>query len=135
MSVDFNNINSVIEALDKVLKLKPIGGNSSIPAPIIILGVPRRSGISPTKVASKIIARQSEAGIPVGALPSGAINPNEIMIRIMVEEIVKSLQEDAIIEVGIPAGTTLTASGASPAGPVSVVGSTISITKGYGVIK
>jgi len=135
MSVDFNNINSVIEALDKVLKLKPIGGNSSIPAPIIILGVPRRSGISPTKVASKIITRQSEAGIPVGALPSGAINPNEIMIRIMVEEIVKSLQEDAIIEVGIPAGTTLTASGASPAGPVSVVGSTISITKGYGVIK
>jgi len=71
----------------------------------------------------------------VGALPSGNINPDEIMERIRIEEIVKALQQDAKISVAIPPGITLTAAGVSPTGPVSVFGSTITFTKGYGVIQ
>jgi hypothetical protein len=57
------------------------------------------------------------------------------MERIRVEEIVRAFQEDAIISVAIPPGITLSAAGISPTGPVSVFGSTIMYSKGYGVIQ
>jgi hypothetical protein len=57
------------------------------------------------------------------------------MERIRIEEIIKALQQEAIISVAIPPGTTLTAAGISPTGPVTVFGSTITFTKGYGVIQ
>ena len=125
MAIDFGNIESIIGGFDKILKLSSIGGTLPIPTPLILVGVPKRSGLSPTKIASKIIARKSEAGLPVGALPSGGNSPDEIMERIRVEEIIKALQQDAIITVAIPPGITVTAAGISPTGPVSVFGSTI----------
>jgi len=135
MADDYSNIDFVIKGFDKVLSLSSIGSPPPIPTPLILVGAPKRSGLSPTKIASRIIARKSEAGLPVGVLPSGGVNPDEIMERIRVEEIIKAFQEDAIISVAVPPGITLTASGVSPAGPVTVFGSTITITKGYGVIQ
>lgn len=135
MAIDFSNIDAIIGGFTKILNLSSIGGPPPVPTPLILVGVPLRSGLSPTKIASNIIARKSEAGLPVGALPSGNISPDEIMERIRIEEIVKALQEDAIISVAIPPGITLTAAGISPTGPVSVFGSTITFSKGYGVIQ
>ena len=135
MAVDYGSLESMIGGFDKVLAISTLVGTLPIPTPTIVVGVPRRSGLSAIKIAANIISRKSEAGLPVGALPSGAGNPEEIMWRIVVEEIIKAFQEDAIITVGIPPGTTLTAAGASAAGPVSVFGSTITFTKGYGVIQ
>lgn len=135
MAIDFNNIDSIITGFDKVLKLSSVGGPPPVPAPLILVGVPRRSGLSPTKIASKIISRKAEAGLPVGALPSGSANPDEIMERIRIEEIVKAIQQDASLTVAIPPGLTITAAGISPAGPVSVVGSSIAPFKGFGVIQ
>lgn len=135
MAVDFSSFTSILGGIKKILKLQNSGSPSTIPSPIILIGVPKRSGLSPTKIASAIIQRKPEAGLPVGNLPSGAVSPEELMWRIAIEEIIKGFQEDAIITVAIPPGTTLTAAGASAAGPVSVVGSTITITTGYGVIQ
>lgn len=135
MGINFGNINSIIGGFDKILKLSSIGGPPSVPTPLIMIGVPRRSGLSPTKIASNIIARKSEAGVPVGALPSGAVASDEIMERIRIEEIIKALQQDAVISVAIPPGITITAAGISAAGPVTVAGSTILITKAYGIIQ
>lgn len=135
MAIDFGNITSVIGGFDKILRLSSIGTTPSIPTPLILVGIPRRSGLSPTKIASKIIARKSEAGLPVGVLPSGGVAPDEIMERIRIEEIVRALQEEAIVTVAIPPGVTVTAAGISPTGPVSVFGSTIYFAKGYGVIQ
>ena len=135
MATDYSNIATIIAGFGTVLALGSIGGPPPVPTPLILVGVPRRAGLSPTKIASNIISRKSEAGLPVGALPSGAVNPDEIMERIRIEEIVKALQQDAKISVAIPPGITLTAAGVSPAGPVSVFGSTITFTKGYGVIQ
>lgn len=131
--MDYSNIDAVIAGFDKVLNLSSIGGPPPIPTPLILVGVPLRSGLSATKIASRIIARKSEAGLPVGTLPSGEISPDEIMERIRIEEIIKAIQTEMIISVGIPAGITLTAAGISPTGPVSVFGSTIMFSKGYGV--
>jgi len=135
MAIDFNSIDAIIGGFNKILNLSSIGGPPPVPTPLMLVGVPMRSGLSPTKIASKIIARKSEAGLPVGALPSGAISPDEMMERIRIEEIVKALQEDALISVAIPPGITLTAAGISPTGPVSVFGSTIIFSKGYGVMQ
>ena len=133
MAIDFSNIDAIIGGFTKVLNLSSIGGPPPVPTPLMLIGVPLRAGLSPTKIASRIIARKSEAGLPVGALPSGAINPDEIMERIRIEEIVKAIQQNMIISVAVPPGITLTAAGVSAAGPVSVFGSTITFSKGYGV--
>lgn len=135
MAIDFSSIDAIIGGFTKILNLSSIGGPPPVPTPLILVGVPLRAGLSPTKIASNIIARKSEAGLPVGALPSGQVSPDEIMERIRIEEIVKALQQDAIISVVIPPGITLTAAGISPTGPVSVFGSTITLSKGYGVIQ
>ncbi len=133
MAIDFTSIDSIISGFGKVLGLSSIGSPPPIPTPLILVGVPQRSGLSPTKIAAKIIARKGEAGLPVGVLPSGGVSPDEIMERIRIEEIIKALQEDMIISVGIPPGITLSAAGIAPSGPVTVVGSTVSYTKGFGV--
>jgi len=135
MAINYSNIGAIIAGFDKILKLSSVGGPPPIPTPLILVGVPRRSGLSPTKIASRIIARKSEAGLPVGVLPSGSIAPDEIMERIRAEEYIKALQQDAIISVAIPAGISLSAAGISPTGPVSVFGSTIMFSKGYGIIQ
>ena len=133
--MDFNNIDAIIGGFNKILKLDTVGSPTPIPVPLILIGAPKRIGLSPTKIASRIIARKSEAGLPVGALPSGENSPDEIMERIRIEEIIKAIQEEALISVAIPPGITLTATGISPTGPVSVFGTTITYTKGYGVIQ
>jgi hypothetical protein len=135
MPINFNSIESIIGGFDKILRLTSIGGPPPVPTPLILVGVPQRPGLSPTKIASRIIARKSEAGLPVGALPSGGASPDEIMERIRIEEIVKAFQQDALISVAIPPGITLSAAGISPTGPVTVFGATIMFSKGYGIIQ
>ena len=90
MAVDFNSVESIIGGFGKVLSLSSIGGPPPIPAPLILIGVPLRPGLSAIKIASRIIARKSEAGLPVGALPSGGASPDEIMERIRIEEIINA---------------------------------------------
>jgi hypothetical protein len=126
MAIDFSSIDAIVAGFTKVLNLSSIGGPPPVPSPLILIGVPLRAGLSPTKIASNIIARKSEAG---------QLSSDEIMERIRIEEIVKALQQDAIISVSIPPGITLTAAGISPTGPVTVFGATITLSKGYGVIQ
>jgi hypothetical protein len=135
MAIDYSNISSMLSGFDKIISLSLAGTVPPVPTPLILVGVPRRSGLSPSKIASRIIARKSEAGLPVGVLPSGTISPDEIMERIRIEEIIKALQQEAIITIAVPPGTSLSAAGISPSGPVTVFGSTITFTKGYGVIQ
>ncbi len=135
MAIDYSNIDSIISGFDRILSLSSVGSPPPIPTPMILVGVPKRGGLSAIKIATRIISRKSEAGLPVGPLPNGNTNPDEIMERIRIEEIIRALQEDAIISVAIPPGITVSATGISPAGPVSVFGSSITYTKGYGVIQ
>lgn len=135
MAIDYNNIGSIIGGFNKILNLSSIGGPPPVPTPLILVGVPRRSGLSPTKIASRIIARKTEAGLPVGTLPSGSVNPEEIMWRIAVEEIVKAIQQEASLTIAIPPGLTVQSAGISPAGPVTVVGASILPFRGYGIIQ
>lgn len=135
MAINFSNIDSIIGGFDKILQLSSIGGPPPVPTALILIGAPRRPGLSPTKIATRIIARKSEAGLPVGALPSGGVSPDEIMERIRIEEIIKALQQDALITIGVPLGIPIQAAGIGPSGPVTVVGASILPVKGYGIIQ
>lgn len=133
--MDFTNISSIIDGFNKILKLDSVGKTPTVPPPLILTGAENRPGLSPTKIASRIIARKSEAGIPIGTLPSGEVSPDDIMIRIIVEEIVKAFLEDSKITITTSMGQAITAAGTSTAGPVTVYGSTITLGNGYGVIQ
>lgn len=130
-NMDFNNIDDVVDGIDKTINVKT--PSFKIPTPVIALGSANKSGLSAIKIASRIIARKPEAGIPVGTLPSGEASSDDIMINIIVEEIVKAIQQEMIVDVAIPPGTTVSSAGMSPSGPVTTIGSTITFTKGYGV--
>ena len=135
MAINYTDIESIINGFNRILNIQTVGAPTTVPTPLILIGSQKRSGLSPTKIASRIITRKSEAGVPVGALPSGGVAPDEIMERIRAEEYIKAFQQEAIISVAIPPGITLTAAGASPSGPVTVFGNTITLTKAYGIIQ
>ncbi len=104
--------------------------------PYLILKTSANPCLSTRKIASNIIARQSEAGAPFGPMPSGADNIMEKMELIRVEEIVRALQEDARITVVIPPGILVNGTAMSPVGPLPVIGATITpFHQGYGVIQ
>lgn len=133
--IDFGKFSSLLSGIKKILRIQNTGGGAVVPTPLILVGAQRRPGLSATKIASRIIQRKTEAGLPVGALPSGGVSPDELMERIRIEEIIRAIQEDAKITVAIPPGTTLTAAGANSGGPITVVGSTITLTTGFAVIQ
>ena len=135
MAIDFNSIDSIIGGFDKVLSLGSLGGVTSVPVMLILVGVKKRSGLSASKIASRIISRKSEAGLPVGTLASGGPNPDELMERIRIEEIIKAFQQEAVITVAVPPGITVSASGIGPTGPVTVAGMTVYYATGYGIIQ
>ena len=135
MAMNYSDINSIVGGFNKILSLSSVGSPLPVPAALILVGVPQRSGLSAIKMASNVIANKTKAGLPVGVLPSGGISPDEIMERIRMEEIVRAFQQDALLTVVIPPGITLSAAGISPTGPVTVFGSTIYYAKGYGVIQ
>ena len=131
MAVDFLNINSILSGFNKILKLQSFNKSPKVPAPLVLFGVPNRNGLSANKIAARVISRKPEAGLPAtGTLPSGVIDPNDIMIRIMIEEIIKAIQQEEKITVAIAPGGIINGAGANSGGPVAVVGSVINIMNG-----
>lgn len=128
-------ISDIIFGFNKIINLSSISPQPQLPATLILMGAPKRGGMSAIKLASRIIARKAEVGLPVGALATGEPSPDELMIRIMAEEFIKMLHEDAVVNIGIPPGITVSAAGISPAGPVTVFGATQTPSSGYGIIQ
>lgn len=134
MAINFTNPSSILDGIKELFKLGN-AGTPTVPPQLILLGGARKPGLSPSKIARNIISRKSEAGLPIGALPSGQISSDEIMETIRVEEIIKAIQDDAIITVVIPPGIPLQSTGANSGGPVSSIGSTVNLAQGYGQIQ
>lgn len=134
METNFNSIDSVVENVLKLLDI-PKPPDTPIATPLILASV-NRTGSSATKIAAEVIRRQSEAGIPVGALPDGSVNPTEQMYIILIEEIFKALYRDIKLSVAIQPGISVTAAGTDATGtPVAVQGVTTSIGIGNAVLQ
>tara|TARA_R110000803_G_scaffold163948_1_gene227700 strand:+ start:976 stop:1386 length:411 start_codon:yes stop_codon:yes gene_type:complete len=106
-----------------------------LPPGLILYGTKFRPGLSAIDIASKIIERKKEVGIDIGPLPSGSKNIDLQMEVIRVEEILKALMTGAVVEVDIPPGIQLTASGGNAGGPIQVIGSTTQLIRCKGIIR
>lgn len=128
------SISSIFEVIIKTISgfRKPA---PQVPTPLISGGAKLRPGLSPSLIASRIIARQGEAGAPVGNLPSGSENISELMEVIRIEEIIKALTEDARIDVAVDIGIPVQAVGGNAGGPVVCVGTTTSLGSATGIIR
>jgi hypothetical protein len=132
--IDYTKAPQVIKALLSLFKL-PV-----TPAPpvtkIQTLSTKLRPGLSPSKIATNIIKRQSEAGAILGPNDDGTDNIAEKMELIRVEEITKALVKDARITItGMP-GQTVTITGSDATGiPVTGVGKVVTLGSGTGLIQ
>lgn len=129
-----NNLKAIFNLLSALLKTG-LSFAPPVPPPLILVGGAQRPGMNARMITTRIIARKSEAGAPVGALPSGAESIDEKIERIRIEEIVNSLISEAKITVVIPAGTPVTAVGGNAGGPIVCQGVTTNYTQGYGILQ
>jgi hypothetical protein len=132
-----SNFTTTIDTITGIFKglFKPPTQLTPISKEEILIGAKFREGLSAIDIASRIIERKKEIGIDIGPLPSGADNIELRMEIIRVEEIVNALLTKAKIEVAIPPGTQITATGGNAGGPIVVQGATITISKGEGIIR
>jgi hypothetical protein len=126
---DFKNPKSILSSLLSLFKVPP-NVNSALPNVLTLASNKTRPGLNPSMIASRIIQRQSEAGLPVGPLPNGEISPSEIMEKIRIEETVNALVSEMAIDVAIQPGTTIQASGGNAGGPIQVFGTVLGIASG-----
>ena len=125
------NILGILEGAFNISR-KPI---SKLPPPLLITGANQRPGLSARMITSRIIARQSEAGAPSGAIFKNGNNVMESILSIAVDEIVNAMLFDAKIEVAASPGVQMTATGANAGGPILVQGATTNIASSIGVIR
>jgi hypothetical protein len=123
--------SQIKEAIDSI-KIPAI----PIPPVLLALGGQFRSGISPSMVAANIIQRQSEAGAPFGSAADGSANIAEAMEVIRIEEIIKALKNDTLVQVAIAPGMiNIVGTCATPSGPGTIVGVNATTVNGYGIIQ
>jgi hypothetical protein len=100
-----------------------------------MLGAKIRPGISTSSVVSNVIARQSEAGLPIGDVFADGPNTNELMVKIIVEEIVNTLLNECVVNVVIDPGIGVITNGANGGGPMVSLGYTTTYGIGNGIIR
>jgi hypothetical protein len=136
---DFKMANTSMSNILKLLKgafqipKKPL---TPLPPPLLMTGANLRTGLSAKDIAARIIARQGEAGAPVGDLFSESGNISETMEIIRIQEIINALHLEGKIEIVVPPGVQVSTVGVGNAGaPVVSQGTTINMAIGQGVIR
>ena len=132
--MDLTNINNLLNELVSALKIpKPKDPQIS---PYIVLASKTRGGISAKDVASEIIKARADAGLPVGTLPDGQVNPDEVMEIIRCEAIFKAISENARTTVAIQPGQQVFIQGQTATGtPLFGMGQTVSVGSGNAIIQ
>lgn len=135
IDVGLESIQNVIDVILGVFKA-PKPPVTPLPPPLLLIGGTQRPGVTASEVASRIISRQSEAGLIVGDVFEDGPNTAEAMELIRIEEIINSLLTEAKIEIVIPPGVQVMTVGTGNLGaPVVSMGATTNIAVGYGVIR
>jgi len=133
--VDSNSMSTIIETINAAFDL-PQESVTALPPPLIMLGGGMRTGLSSKQIASRVISRQSEAGAPVGDIWGDGENIIEGLITIIIDEIVFALQNESKVDVVVPPGISLTATGAGNFGaPVVSQGYTTEYKECNGIIR
>jgi hypothetical protein len=126
-------IKSIISNLNKLLKINTTK-TQKIPTPLI-LASSNRSGLSAIVSTQNVLKAKQQLGLPTGTLPNGNDNYDDIMIKIILEEIYRALREDTVISVAIEPGGQLTAAGTAGPIPCEVEGAITAIQSGNAIIQ
>tara|TARA_B100000900_G_C20378403_1_gene633443 strand:- start:320 stop:766 length:447 start_codon:yes stop_codon:yes gene_type:complete len=104
-------------------------------------GVVWREGLSKSDLWADIQNTKSKMGIPIGPLPSGARNIDNIVEKIRVDKTIETIMTKAKVEVVIPEGAILTRVKGITADGIPVTGVAqndipiAGISKGSGIIR
>lgn len=113
-------INKIADAIEKAFSTvrAPL---ADIPPILLICELYQRPGLSAISLASAIIRRLPEAGIETGVNNDGSPNKNNQFVRILCEEIVQELKDNALVTCAVePYTINSLGTGAGPSGPVVV---------------
>jgi hypothetical protein len=133
--VDIGSIGSIIQVVQAAFSM-PQQSVTALPPPLIMLGGSMRTGLSSKEIASRVISRQSEAGAPVGDIWGDGENVMEGLISIICEEVVYAIQNESVVNVVVPPGIPVTATGAGNFGaPVVSQGYTTNYKEANGIIR
>jgi hypothetical protein len=128
-------LGGFISSLGNLLKLRPSSSPTSVPSEVLVVTAQNRPGVSVERMVANIVTRMNEIGLPTQAFADGTPNYEVQLVRIMCEEWARTLREDARVTAAVPPGIGLQATGASPAGPVEVAGSTLLPVNAYGILQ
>jgi hypothetical protein len=132
---ELSSIYGVLNIILSAFKT-PVPPVEPLPPPLVMIGAPLRPGVSSKEIASRIITRQSEAGLPVGDVFADGPNTTEVMLAIQCEEIINSLLNESVVNVVIPPGVGIVGFGVTSGGQQVVVqGFTTTMGIGNGIIR
>lgn len=129
------NIKKLTELVDKALEAasRPV---NIISAFLIYATAVNRPGVSKIKISSEIISDNATLGINTGKMPDGTDNVVNEFVYNVVEKVIDTLKDDAMVECVIPTGSLIVeATGGNAGGPITAIGTNINNAKGYGVIR
>ena len=111
-------INTIAQGIENAFKaVRP--ALKSIPPLLLLCEVFQRPGLSAIATTGNIIKRMTEAGIETGVNPCGSPNVNNKFIRIICEEVIKEIKDNAKVTcVVAPASINSVGTGANAGGPV-----------------
>jgi hypothetical protein len=93
------NLTSIYGVLNMILSAfkLPETPVEPLPPPLIMVGSNLRPGVSSKQIASRIISRQSEAGLVVGDVFADGPNTSEAMLAIQCEEIINAILTESVV--------------------------------------
>ena len=108
----------------------------SIPPILLLCEIMNRPGLSAMALTAAIISRLAEEGFETGANEDGSKNKNNEFIRIMCEELVNEIKNNAVVESSISPGTiSVTGVGGNAGGPITIQGFNDKIASVKGIIR
>ncbi len=113
-------INTIAQGIENAFKaVRP--ALQSIPPLLLLVGVIQRPGLSAIALTSAIIRRLPEAGIETGVNADGSPNKINQFVRVLCEEIVNEIKDNAKVTCVLQPGTINSiGTGANAGGPVVV---------------
>ena len=117
-----NWIDNVSGAITTAMETARVPAQT-IPSLLLLCESAKRPGLSASVLAAKIIARLHEIDIPTEKNPDGSDNLIIKFIRILSEELVTCIKDNAVVFSEIPSGSiSVTGTGGNAGGPIVVNG-------------
>lgn len=106
-----------------------------IPPILLMCEILNRPGMSAMSLTAAIIARLPEMGFDTGVNEDGTANMVNMFVKIMCEEIVKEIKNNAVVNCSIPPGALNITGVAAGVGGGAVTASNASFTGINGIIR